>query len=178
MLAVSRTEGVVDVAVGIRGQLLDELLLGTLLEGLLGGILLLLGGILGQAAGLALLLGVEAEVLEQYDLARLNLLAHPGSLLTHAVTGELDLHAQVLLDGGDNLLERIFGVGILLGTAHVRHQNHGAAFSEHLLDGGDGGTDAGIVRHLALLVEGHVEIHADNRAFAFEIVVVNRNHSC
>ena len=177
VLAVSRTEGVVDVAVGIRGQPLDELLLRTLLEGLLGGILLLLGGVLRQAAGLALLLGIETQVLEQQHLARLEGLGHLGGLLAHAVTGEGDLHAEVLLDGRDDLFEGVFGIGVLLRTTHVRHEDHRTAFVEHLLDGGDGGADAGVVRHFALLVEGHVEIHADDRALAFEIVVVDRNHS-
>ena len=177
VLAVCRAECVVDVAVGIRGELLDELLLRTLLQGLLGGVLFLLGGVLGQAAGLALLLGVETQVLKQHDLARLDVLAELGSLLAHAVAGELYLHAEVLLDGRYDLLKRVFHIGILLRTSHVRHENHGAALGEHLLDRRHGGTDTGVVRHLALLVDGHVEIHADNRALALEIVVVDRNHS-
>ena len=165
MLAVRRAEGVVHVAVGIRSQPLDELLLRALLEGLLGGILLLLGGVLGQPAGFALLLGVETQVFEQHHLAGFHVPAHLGGLLAHAVAGEGDLHAEILLDGRNDLFERVFGIGILLGTAHVRH------------DGGHCGADAGVVRHFALLVEGHVEVHADNRAFAFEIVVVDRIHN-
>ena len=177
MLAVRRAEGVVHVAVGIRSQPLDELLLRALLEGLLGGILLLLGGVLGQPAGFALLLGVETQVFEQHHLAGFHVPAHLGGLLAHAVAGEGDLHAEILLDGRNDLFERVFGIGILLGTAHVRHEDHGSALLEHLLDGGHCGADAGVVRHFALLVEGHVEVHADNRAFAFEIVVVDRIHN-
>ena len=175
---MGRAEGVVDVAVGVRSELLDELLLRTLFQGFLGGVLLLLGGVFGQTAGLALLLGVETQVLEQHDLSGFEGFGHFGSLLTHAVAGELDLHAEVLLDGGNDLLERVLGIGILLGASHVRHQDHRTAAGEHLFDGGHGGADARVVGHFALLVEGHVEIHADNRAFAFEIVVVDRDHSC
>ena len=177
VLAVRRAEGVVDVAVGVRGELLDELLLRTLLQGLLGSLLLLFGGVLGQTAGLALLLGVETQVLEQHHLARLDVAAHLGGLLAHAVAGEGDLRAEVLLDRGNDLLERVFGIGVLLRTTHVRHEDHRTALGQHLLDGGHGGADAGVVGHMALGVEGHVEVHADDRAFAFEIVVVDRNHS-
>ena len=175
---MGRAEGVVDVAVGVRSELLDELLLRTLFQGFLGGVLFLLGGVFGQTAGLALLLGVETQVLEQHDLSGFEGFGHFGSLLTHAVAGELDLHAEVFLDGGNDLLERVLGIGILLGASHVRHQDHRTAAGEHLFDGGHGGADARVVGHFALLVEGHVEIHADNRAFAFEIVVVDRDHSC
>ena len=177
VLAVCRAEGVIDVAVGIRGELLDELLLRTLLESLLGGVLLLLGGILRKAAGLALLLGVETQVFQQHHLARLERPGHFGGLLAHAVAGEGDLHAEVLLDGRDDLLERILRIGILLRASHVRHEDHRSALLEHLLDGGHGGADARIVGYLALLVEGHVEVHADDRALAVEIVVVDRIHN-
>ena len=177
VLAVGRAERVVDIAVGQRSEFLDELLLRTLFQGLLGGVLLLLRGVFGQAAGLALLLGVETQVFQQHNLSGLEVFGHFGGLLTDAVAGELDLRAEVFLDGGNDLLERVFGIGILLGTSHVRHQDHRAALGEHLLDGGDGGADARVVRHFALLVEGYVEIHADDRALAFEIVVVDRDHS-
>ena len=177
VLAVCRAESVVDVAVGIRSEFLDELLLRALFQGLLGGVLLLLGGVFGQTAGFALLLGVETQVFEQNHLAGFDVPAHLGSLVAHAVAGELNLHAEVLLDGRDDLFERIFGIGILLRTSHVRHEDHRSALGEHLLDGGHGGADARVVGHFALFVQGHVEVHADDRAFAFEIVVVDRNHS-
>ena len=177
MLAVSRSEGVVDVAVGVRSEFLDELLLRTLFQRLLGGILLLLGSVFGQTAGLALLLGVETQVFEQNDFAGFDVLAHFGSLFAHAVTGKFDLCTQVLLDGRDDLLQRVFRIGVLLRATHVRHEDHRTALGEHLLDGGHGGADARVVGYFALLVQGHVEIHADDRAFAFEIVVVDRNHS-
>lgn len=175
--AVRRAERVVDVAVGIRCELLDELLLRTLLQRLLGGLLLLVGGVFGQTAGLALLLGVETQVLQQHHLAGLEVLGHLGGLLAHAVAGEHHLHAQTLLDGGNDLLQRELGIGILLGTSQMRHQDHRTVLFEHFLDRGDRRTDTGVVRHLALFVEGHIEIHADDCALAFEIVIVDCEHS-
>ena len=76
-----------------------------------------------------------------------------------------------------DLLKREFRVVILLGASQVRHQDHRAAALEHLFDGGDGRPDAGVVRHAALSVEGHVEIDTDDGAFAFEIVGINFVHS-
>ena len=175
--AVSRTEGVVDVAVGIRSQLLDELLLRALLQSLLCGLLLLVGGVLGQTAGLALLLGVETQVLEQHHLAGLEVLGHFGGLLTHAVAREEDLLTQTCLDGGHDLLERELGIGILLGTSQMRHEYYGTALLQNLLDGGDGGTDAGVVGYMAFAVEGHVEIHTDYGTLALEIVIVDCKHN-
>jgi len=175
--AVRRTERIVDVAIGIRSEPLDELFLRALFQCLLGSLLLLVGSVFGQAAGLALLLGIETQVFEQHHLAGLEVCSHLSGLLAHAVAGKHHLHAQAFLDGGDDLLQRELGIGILLGTSQVRHQDDRAALFEHLLDGGDRRTDAGIVRHLALLVEGHVEIHADDRALAFEIVIVDCEHS-
>ena len=68
--AVGRAEGVVHVAVRIRGQLLGEFLL-AFLDGFLGGCLFLIRGVVGQAAGFAFFLGIEAEVLQQQDFTRL-----------------------------------------------------------------------------------------------------------
>ena len=59
----------------------------------------------------------------------------------------------------------------------MRHQNDRTALRQHFSDGRNGRADAGVVRHLALVVEGHIEVHANQRALALEIVIVDRNHS-
>ena len=93
MSAVSCSEGVVDVAVGIGSQGLHELLLAGLHCGL-GSLLLLVGGILGESAGLAFLLGIVAEILEKQGLTRLE----GGCLLLGllAVGSELDGNSEAL----------------------------------------------------------------------------------
>ena len=50
--------------------------------------------------------------------------------------------------------------------------------SEHLFEGGECTADTGIIGDLAILVEGHIEIHANDRALAFEIVSFDFCHSC
>ena len=103
--AVGRSECVVDVAVGVGCQVLGEFLLAFLHCGL-GGLLLLFGGVLGQSAGLAFLLRVEAQVLEQEHFAGLE----GGGLLIglHAVGSELHLSAEQFLYASYNVLEGEF----------------------------------------------------------------------
>lgn len=151
--AVSRAEGVVDVAVGVGGQPLHELLLRSL-HGLLGFGLLRVVGVVGQAAGLALLLGVETQVLQKHHFAGLQIAGHAGGFVARAVAGEEHLASEQPLDVGDDLTEGVFGIGILLRTAQMRHQDHRAAAGEYFFDGGDRRADAGVVRYAALVVEG------------------------
>ena len=70
MCAVSGTEGVVDVAVGIACESLYKLLLGGLYC-CLCGFLLLICCILCQAAGFTFFLCVVAEVFKEEDLTGL-----------------------------------------------------------------------------------------------------------
>ena len=176
VLAVGRAERIVDIAVGIRRQLFSKIFLRPFLESIFGCFFLLFREALFQVAGFALLLGVETQVFEQHHLAGLQVLGHFGRLVAHAVACESDFGTEHLLDGADNLTERVFGVGILLGTSEVRHQNDRTACVEHLFDRRRSRPDAGVVRHVALLVEGHVEVHADNGAFPFEIVTFDSCH--
>ena len=172
MRAVSRAERVVNIAVGIRSQPLDELLLAGL-HCLLRGGFLLVAGVVGQSAGLALLLGVEAQVLEQQHLSGLQRSGLFRGLVAHAVVGEVDFHAQTGFDAGNDVPQRELGLGALFRTSQMRHQNDGAALFEHFLDRRDSGADARVVGNFQLLVQGHVEVDADNRALALEIVRVD-----
>ena len=88
VLTVSGAEGVVHIDVGIAGELLGEVLL-TGLHLLLG--LVVFGRTFLHADGLAFLLRIEAEVLEQQGLTRLQ--GCSLSVGLGAVGGELHLHA-------------------------------------------------------------------------------------
>ena len=72
---------------------------------------------------------------------------------------------------GHDVLEGVF-VGHSLGTSEMRHDDEGAASGKHLLEGGDSRTDTGVVRNLELVVEGDVEVYADDGFLAREIVSV------
>ena len=169
MGAVGRAESVVHVAVGIGGELLDEGLLG-LLDGLLGGLLLVLGGVLGEAARLAFFLGVEAEVLEEESLTRLQ----GRSLLVRllAVGGELDGNAQALGHVVHDVAQGELRIH-LLGTSEVGHDDDGAALLEDLLEGRHGPADAGVVGDVEVLVEGNVEVDSHDGLLAGEVITVD-----
>ena len=98
MLAVSCSEGIHDIAVSIRCELLCKLLL-AFLQGLLGS--LELRSAFLYAYWLALLLRIEAEVLKQECLTWLE----GGSLLRSvcAVSSKLHLYTKTLRNLGNNL---------------------------------------------------------------------------
>ena len=170
--AVCCAESVVHVAVGVGSQLGGECLL-ALLYGSLCSLLLLFGCILGQSAGLALLLCVEAEVFEQEHLSGLQRSGLCVSLL--AVRGELYGNSQKLLHAGDDVLQGEL-VSRALGLAKVRHHYQRAAACKDLLECGNGRPDAGIVGYVEFGIEGNVEIHPDNGLLATEIVSVDSFH--
>lgn len=157
-------EGVVDVHVAERGQALAELL-----DGALVGLDLVTVGVLAAA----LLLGVEAQVLEEHDAAVGG--AVDGLLrgLADAVVGEGDLLAvQELLELSRDGLEGVFGVGLAVGAAQVGHQDDSlGAILDGVLDGGEGADDALVVGDLGvgLLVEGHVEVDADEDPLVLKV---------
>ena len=171
-----RSERVVDITVGIGGQAFGKLFLARLQRFFCSGFLLV-GRILRQSARFALFLGVETEVFEQQHLSGFQRSGLLGSFFAHAVAGEIDFHAQTGFDSRDDVLQRELVFRAFFRTSQVRHQNGGTAFGQHLLDGGDRRTDAGIVGNFEFFVQGHVEVHADNRALALEIVAVDRLHN-
>ena len=102
MCPVGGTESVVDIAVGVGGELLDELFL-AFLDGLLSGGLLLIGSVLGQSSGLAFLLSVETEVLKHQHLTRFQGSGLLVSLL--AVLSELDGDSELFGDMSEDMFE-------------------------------------------------------------------------
>ena len=171
--AVGRSECVVDVAVGVGCQVLGEFLLAFLHCGLCG-FLLLFGGVLGQSAGLALLLGVETQILKQEHLAGLQ---GRGLLIgLHAVGSELHLSAQQLLYAADDVPEGEFVSGPLR-LSEMGHYYKGTSASQYLLQGGDGGADTCVVGDVEIRVEGDIEIHSHNGLFATEVIRVYVLHN-
>ena len=162
-------ERVVDVAVRIGSEFLHELLLG-LLDSLLGSLLLFLGGILGETAGLAFFLGVETEVLQEEGLTRLQGSGLRVGLL--AILGELHGNAQALGHMVHDVLEGELRIH-LLGTSEVGHDDQGTALLQDLLEGGHGPADAGVVRDAEVLVQGDVEVDSHDGLLAGEVVTVD-----
>lgn len=150
---VGGAEGVVDVHVSESGEALAE----ALDSGLVGLDLVAVG-----VLAAALLLGVEAQVLEEHDAAVSGAIDGLLGGLADAVVGESDLlAAEELLELSDDGLEGVLSVGLAVGAAEVGHKDDGfGAIVDGVLDGGEGANDALVVGDLGvgLLVEGHVEV--------------------
>ena len=171
--AVGCTECVVDVAVGVGCQMLGEFLLAFLHCGLCG-FLLLFGGVLGQSAGLALLLCVEAQVLEQEHFAGLE---GSGLLIClHTVGSELHLGAEQLLDAADDVLEGKF-FSRSLRLPEMGHYDKSTSASQYLLQGGNRGADTCVVSDVEVGVERNVEIHSHNGLLAIKVIRVYVLHN-
>ena len=157
MLAVSGAESVHHVYVCVRCQLLGEVFLATF-HLLLGCVIL--GGTLLYAYGLAFLLGVVAQVLQQQSLSGLQRGGFGVSVA--AILGELHFHAQCVAYVLYDLGERQLGLYLAFGLAHVAHHNQRATIVQHFLQRGKRAADAGVVCYVTILVQGHIEVHTDN----------------
>ena len=146
---VRRAEGVVDVDVAQRRQLLGEP---------------------GVVAGL---LRVEAEVLEQQDVA--------GPERGRGLRGR---GADAVVRGRDGAAEQLGEARrhgrhaqpvdhLPLGPAEVGHEHDRAALVEQVRDRGQGGADARVVDDAAVF-ERHVEVDAHEHALARERIVGER----
>ena len=160
--AVRGAEGVVDVDVAEPGQALAERLHRGRIGRLLGAVLEL---------HLRLLLDVEAEVLEQHHLARLQGALRAGRFhrRPHAVGEERDLLAQDLGELVGNRLQGELRHHLPVGPAQMRHEHDRGALLERVLDGGERGQDALVVGDGAgHLVLRDVEVHPHQDALPGE----------
>lgn len=130
--------------------------LAELLDIGLVGLDLLALGILGGA----LLLGVEAQVLEQNNLATGGLVDGLLGLSTDTVISEGDALSEKLLEHGHDGLQAVLGVDLAIGAAEVGHEDNGlGAVVDGILDGGEGTDDTLGVGDVLLSVEGNVEVN-------------------
>mmetsp|Transcript_11079 Transcript_11079/g.26960 ORF Transcript_11079/g.26960 Transcript_11079/m.26960 type:complete len:493 (+) Transcript_11079:174-1652(+) len=143
--AVGGAERVVDVQVGVGGQHL------------------------GKVAAVLLLLGVEANVLQQQHGAGRHGGARLGNDLAHAVVDLGDRAGQQLGQAHAHGGEPELVLWALRGAAQVGGDHHLGAHLDEVLEGGDGGADAGVVGDLHVLVEGHVEVAAHEHRLPLEL---------
>ena len=86
-----------------------------------------------------------------------------GSLLClGAVGSELYGCAESGGHSVHNLAQRELGIHLAFGLAHVRHDDQRAAVGQHFLQSGECATDTGVVGYVTVLVQGYIEVHADN----------------
>ncbi|KAL7551129.1 hypothetical protein ACHAWF_014328 [Thalassiosira exigua] len=142
--AVGRAEGVVDEEVEGSGEVLDEasLVLGLLL--------------------------VEAGVLEHDHVALRGTVDDGLDVVADAVGGKLDLLAEELAHALGAGSEAELVLRSILGAAEVGADGDDGALVLEVLDGGDGGADAGVIGD-GLAVEGHVHVAPDEDLLALEL---------
>ena len=138
--------------------------------------------LLGDLGIVLLLTLIEADVLENEDLARLDGGNGLGGLLTIRVGNKSNVKAREL---GELLGDRLEGeLGLeasALGTAEVAHEDDASVVLDEILDGGKGSLDAGGIAHDAVL-DRHIEVNANENAFAVDIDVADgllgKGHVC
>jgi hypothetical protein len=102
---------------------------------------------------------VEAEVLEEDDLAVLGAVHGLLDLLADAVVCESHALAEELLELGNNRLEAVLLVGLAIRAAEVGHEDDGlSAVLGGILDCGKSTDNALVVGDLLVGVEGNVEV--------------------
>ena len=168
VLAVSRTEGVHHIVIGVIGEGLGKLLLTHLHFFLC---LVVSRIFLVDAYGLTLFFGIEAEVFKQKHFAGLQ---GSGSFLCFGAVGG-ERHGGVERSGYGffDLTERELGVHLTFGLTHVAHDDKRAAVGKHLLKGGERTADAGVVGDVTVLVEGHIEVHTYDGFPACEVASID-----
>ena len=116
---------------------------------------------------LALFLDVEAEVLEQNDIAGLGLGASGFDFGPNAIIEKLHRLAEQLRECISHGLEGKFLNAFTIGTAEMAHQHHGRALLQRVADGRQRSFDAlGVGDRAGDFVLRDVEIHANEGALA------------
>jgi hypothetical protein len=153
--AVGAAEGVVDVDVAERGELLRE-------DGIVG-----------------LLFSVKAKIFKQERLARLKIESHLAGNGTDTVWREryvFVIAEDVIEHGAEMIDERAKthrGDGFAFGAAEMRTEDDLRLVAQGVLDGREGFADASVVGDDAVF-ERHVEVDADENALVGEVEVADR----
>jgi len=164
-----------DVDISELGQALAELLdLGLV------GLDLVAVGI----DALALLLDMEAQVLQEDHVTLAGIVDQLLHFRAHRVGGNGDFLSQKLLQLWHYGLEAVLGVHLPIRASQVGHEDdHLGAVVKSILDGGDSTRNALRVGYLLVLVEGDVEVDADQNPLVVEVNVldgelVGDGHGC
>ena len=135
--AVGGAEGIVDVDVAEGGQLFAEF--GN-------GVFVSFGLVAVFVLGAAFFFDVEAEVLEEDDLAIRGGIDGGLDLRTDTVGGEGDIFLEEFFEFGHDGFQAVLGVCFAVGSTQVGHEDDGfGAMVDCVLDGGDGADDTLVV---------------------------------
>ena len=126
-----------------------------------------------EAVVVLFLLGVEAEVLQQQQIAGLQRLGVRARRLADAVGRERHRSRQEWREPLGDGLQRVLRIRPALRPAEVGGEHDGGATVEREAQGGHRRPQARVVRHRAAL-EGDVEVGADEHALARQRQVLDR----
>lgn len=133
--------------------------LGKILAELVNALLRSLDLLSFSILAASLLLSVEAQVLQENDLAVLGVVDNLLDLWSDAVRSEGDAAAEKLLELWNDGLERELVVDLAIWAAQVGHQDNSlGAVVDGILDGWDGTGDTLCVGDVLLGVERDVEV--------------------
>ena len=149
MGAMGAAEGVVDEDIAQRGKLLGH-----------GGV------VLGFAR-------VEARVFEHEHFTRLERGRSFFRLRAGGIAGELDGRVDQRRQVVGGHLHAEFRVRPAFGAAQMAHEDYGCAVFEQVVDGGQGGADAGVVADLSI-AQRYIEVNPDEGFFALPGDIANR----
>ena len=125
------------------------------------------GQLLGKAGIVLLLAGIEAQVLQQQDLAAFQSGGLGLGVLAHDILGEDDLAAQQLTETLRHRGKAQLFLPLALGLAQMGTGDHRRALVQQVPDGGQRRHDALVTGDLAGgLVLGYVEIAAQQDLLA------------
>ena len=128
------------------------------------------GQLLSEAGIVLFLLREEAHVFEQHHVA-FSGGGHLGlGVGADAAVGFDHRLAQQLAEAGGHGGEAHGLVHLALGPPEVGRQQHLGALADQVVDGGQGGADAGVVGDRAVVVERYVEVHPHQHALAAQVI--------
>ncbi len=128
---------------------------------------------LGEARIVRLLLGVEAQVLEEQQVAGTQLADRDLHSGAQRVAGHAHVATQQLAEPIRDRLEAKRVVDLALRPAQVAGQDHCRAALQQIADRGQAGPDAGVVGDPPV-VERHVEVGAQEDALSADVDIPDR----
>src|SRR5438105_10163928 len=106
----------------------------------------------------------EAGVLEQKDLAGLEILARLDRFVGIGALNENHRMSAQLLEPFRDRVERVFGVRLSFGTSEMREDHWARSPLEQQLDRRQRSTDARVIGNTSVVIERNVEVDAHQSA--------------
>ena len=169
---MSGTERIHHIAISIRSEGLSKLLLAgfhSFFSFIISRIFFI------DTYRLTFFLSIETEVLKHEHFAHLERISHLFSL--SAIRSKFYfLYAQSSSYSILNLSQAVFSIHLAFGFTHMAHDNERTTFIEDMLQGRYCTANTGVIGNFTILIEGYIEVHADNCLFSGKFVIVDSHN--